>query len=218
MKIKQFFLGLATASCFAMPAFAAPIEFSINTISITPGTGYGSGAGNQNALDVVFTAAGAPSNFSLDLDGIFTKSFKVGTVSLNEECIDFGTVCFRNSRDETDNLDVTVRFGFVSPLTGSKPFIMTGTAYAGPVSDADVDYTLVFNPAEFTFGNGGKFSLDLGDLSFSKIASKDLNATITLLNAPVNEGGGNDLPEPGSLALIGLGLAGLRMGARRRKA
>ena len=218
MKIKQFFLGLVAASCLAMPAFAAPIPFQINTMTLTQGPGYGPGNGNQEQLDVVFQAFAAPGAFSLDVGQSFT--FNVADVTLSEVCINPGgcPASGNGANDETDGLNLGVKFKFSNPFSGDQDLLMIGTAYPGPVNDADEDYKLVFSPKEVMFGNGGRFSFDLLDLSFTNAAKKRLTATITLLNAPASEGGSNEVPEHASLALIGLGLAGLRIGVKRRKA
>lgn len=218
MKIKQFLLGLVAASCLAMPAFAAPIPFQINTITLTPGSGYGPGNGNQEQLDVVFQAFAAPAAFGLNVGQSFT--FNVARVILGEACINPSTcpASGNGPNNETDGLNLGVKFNFTNPFSGIQDLLMIGTAYPGLVNDADEDYKLVFAPKEVTFGNGGRFSLDLLDLSFTNVGTQNLTATLTLLNAPASEGGNNEVPEPASLALIGLGLAGLRIGVKRRKA
>jgi hypothetical protein len=216
MKIKHALLGLAAAFSFSASAFAAPILFNISTMTVTPGVGYG--VDSENLLDVAFTPAAAPGSFSLDLAGIKTKTFNVSGVELKEICVNPGS-CPKpadGNGNETMNLNVGVTFHFINPFTGDQSVTLLGSANPGPVDDGNAepkkDYWLDFTAQEFTFGNGGKFSIDLSDLTFNGLGSQTLTATITLVNAPAA------VPEPASLALVGLGLAGLAARGKRRKA
>jgi hypothetical protein len=219
MKIKNVLLGFATALCFAAPAFAAPIQFTIDGLTVKPAGGYGKDTGsNQTLLDVSFAPFAAPGSFNLDLDGTKTFTFNVATVTLLEACINPSSCTGPNGQKETDDLDVTISFDFLNPMSGKETIVMKGNAIPGDVADAGSDYTLTFAPKEFMFGNGGKFSLDLLDLDISNSNPVLLKASITLLSAPVATPGGGEVPEPATLALMGLGLAGLSVRAKRRKA
>jgi hypothetical protein len=213
MKFKHVLLSLATAVSFATPAFATPIPFTISSITIAPKSD-GYGAIGNDALDVVFTPVSAPINFSLDLavPSSVSNTFKVGSIDLKEDCIDPGS-CTAPKGNETKNLDVLVTFSFTSPLTGNQFVTLTGSATPGPVNDDQPDYSLTFgDPILVAFGNKGQFSLDVLDLTFVKNGPLNLQATVTLLKAP------QVVPEPASLALMGVGLAGLALRSKRRKA
>jgi hypothetical protein len=213
MKIKHALLGLVSALSFSVSAFAAPVHFNFDTMSLTPGAGYGTDS--ENLLDVVFTTWAAPGSFTLDLAGTTSKTFNIATVELRETCINPGS-CPRASDgpgNEFKDLDVGVHFHSTSPENGPLNVTLIGTAIPGPVDDKQGDYFLTFAEGDYTFGNGGKFHLDLSDLTFTDVGTQTLTATITLLNAPAT-----DVPEPASLALVGLGLAGMAARGKRRKA
>lgn len=193
--LKKLLLIAGAAGLLALAPAAQAVPFTVTGSSFTPASGYGDFS--FNLLDVEFSNSGfSTQNFSLNNVGD-SYTFRIGRVTLEELYIYSG---------ETNNLGVTANLTFTNPLGAIEHVLASGTASVGFVFDNAVDYSLVWAPTIVDFGTGGKFGITLGNLSFSNDGSLNEFATVTLLA----------VPEPGSLALLGLGLAGVA--ALRRRA
>jgi hypothetical protein len=210
--------GIFTAGILllASTASAAPVVFSITGVAFTPGSGYGQDANENSAtlLDVRFSTSGfVAQNFTLSGANSFT-TFTFGTVALWEPDAHTGI-----EASEMDNLTVTASFTFVSPVGTPQTLFATGTAIAGSVSDSFPDYTIDWAPIFVPFGTGGLFQIDLNDLGFTDNGGgqsgqvQTQTATIKLLNESTTPTG--VVPEPSTIALLGLGLLGAAFGRRK---
>lgn len=201
-----------SAALFAAAQFASATPFTVTKATFTPGSGYGtegylSEIIGGSELDVVFSNAGfTTQNFNLSTVGS-TASFKVGTVNFREN--DDWFLIFGHGIDsgEMENLGVSLALTFTNPSSAVNTVLATGTATLGLVGDNAIDYSLNWSPMTVNFGNGGQYTISLDTLDFRNVGSKDLYATVKLTHA---------VPEPGSLALLGLGLAGAAFTRRRQ--
>jgi len=97
------------------------------------------------------------------------------------------------------------------PLATGQQITTTAIATTGAVSDSFVDYVINWNPVVVNFGSGESFRINLNNLSFANNNEglKTQTATVTLLSGVALQ----TIPEPGMLALLGLGLLGLGLAA-----
>ena len=208
----SFKKSLLLLSLWAAAGVAAATPFSLTGVSFAPGVGYGVDGTETSdlstLLDVRFTTTGfSAQNFNLNTVGQ-SKTFAIGTVQLAESNNAQGI-----TQNERDFLDVKVTFSFLLPGNTSPFVTANGAAEAGSVQDNELDYVLTWSPMTVNFGTSGKYQISLANLSFdgkNNTALQTQNATITLLAAD------NAVPEPGSIALFGLGMLALG-GLRRRQ-
>ncbi|MCC6470558.1 MAG: PEP-CTERM sorting domain-containing protein [Alphaproteobacteria bacterium] len=206
MKLMGAVVGLAGIAGLAADA-SASTSFLLGNPGVTQalGTGWGTLSGQLDATFAINNNL-AGSSFTLDVGGTFSQTLGFGVVTLREQDIDFS---------ETNNLGVTYTFHMVTPNNSNVDITATGVAQTGSVSDGAVDLTIDFSPIHVFFGVGGEYVLNVSDMQFSTNQTGNNFQPVSVTYLLISDS--QNVPEPMTLGLLGAGLLGMGIAARRRR-
>lgn len=229
-------IALIVASLCPVSAHAAPV-----TVTLTGGS-WGLGAGwasaclekgcdpTNTALNVTWSVAdGLDTSFVLNAEGA-SQSILFGSGLLREEDNLIGD-------REIDGLGLTARLEISSPEVPLEDNVATILATVGELKDngegsGNVDLSVRFAPVWLPFSDGGELRIDLSPMTWNCQAkgacmfgsdqiqdSQFTRATFTLTKeVPVSLAAVAPIavPEPSSIFLLSIGLAGMGLRLRRR--
>ena len=184
------------ATLVAASANATPITFTVDSGSGTP---IGVSPGTTVTVSPATGLAG--TSFNLDADGGPTsKTFDFLDVTIGGNGLAVGVI------------DAVLNFSSPTPIFGTADGILGGFAVVLGVGSAGV-LTVLDDPGPIAFGQGGLFDVDFigfanACLDCSSI-SGTVQAKVTLLKP-------TSVPEPGTISLLGVGLAAIALSRRRR--